>query len=88
MAEKLPTKGIKTTGDLREFLVMMMLGVKNGDIDYQDANTINKLASQVNESFYAEIKTAKVRAEAGEQMPKMGDMPINRDDVTIKPDPK
>lgn len=83
MPVKLPTKQIKTTGDLREFLVQMMVGVKNGDLDVQEANSINKLASQINESFYSEIKTNKLRQETGETMRKLGDMPINGD---IKPE--
>jgi len=43
-----------------------MLGVKNGDIDLDKARNITKLAGQINESFYAEVKVAKARAEAGE----------------------
>lgn len=68
---------IKTTGEMREFLATMMLGVKNGDLDLDKASRITKLAGQVNESFYAEVKVAKIRAEAGENMPPLGEMPIN-----------
>jgi len=67
---------IKTTGQLRDFLVNMMLGVKNGQLDLDKASRVTKLAAQINESMYAEIKTAKIRAEAGEAMPKIGDMPV------------
>ena len=67
---------IKTTGELRDFLASMMLGVKNGDLDLDKASRITKLAGQINESFYAEIKVAKVRAEAGEAMGALGDMAI------------
>lgn len=67
---------IKTTGELRDFLATMMLGVKNGDLDLDKARNITKLASQINESFYAEIKVAKVRAEAGVVMSGLGAMPI------------
>jgi len=65
---------IKTTGELRSFLATMMLGVKNGDLDLDKARNITKLAGQINESFYAEVKVAKVRAEAGENMPILGQM--------------
>lgn len=67
---------IKTTGQLREFLVNMMLGVKNGQLDLDKASRVTKLAAQINESMYAEIKTARIRSEAGEAMPKIGDMPV------------
>jgi hypothetical protein len=67
---------IKTTGDLRDFLALMIVGVKNGDLDLDKASRITKLAGQINESFYAEIKVAKTRLEAGEAMPKMGNMDI------------
>lgn len=72
MANKL----MKTTGELRDFLATMMVGVKNGDLDIEKARNITKLAGQINESFYAEVKVAKVRAEAGEVMPKLGMMDI------------
>lgn len=67
---------IKTTGELRDFLATMMIGVKNGDLDLDKARNITKLASQINESFYAEIKVAKVRAEAGAVMSGLGAMAI------------
>lgn len=67
---------IKTTGELRDFLATMMVGVKNGDLDLDRASRITKLAGQINESFYAEVKVAKVRAEAGEQMPELGSMSV------------
>ena len=67
---------IKTTGEMREFLATMMVGVKNGDLDLAKASQITKLAGQINESFYAEVKVAKVRAEAGEQMPALGEMSV------------
>lgn len=73
-------KTIKTTGQLRDFLAMMMVGVKNGDLDLDKARNITKLAGQINESFYAEVKVAKVRAEAGQIMPQLGDMRVGGDD--------
>lgn len=67
---------IKTTGELRDFLANMMIGVKNGDIDLDKASRITKLAGQINESFYAEIKVAKIRAEAGEELIDLGAMVV------------
>ena len=79
-------KLMKTTGELRDFLATMMVGVKNGDIDIEKARNITKLAGQINESFYAEVKVAKVRAEAGEVMPKLGmmDIGVNSDQSQSK----
>ena len=73
-------KSMKTTGELRDFLATMMVGVKNGDLDIEKARNITKLAGQINESFYAEVKVAKVRAEAGEVIPKLGMMDIGTHD--------
>ena len=67
---------IKTTGQLRDFLADLMLEVKNGAIDLDKASKITKLAGQINESFYTEIKMANVRSEAGEPTTGMGEVPI------------
>ena len=67
---------IKTTGELRDFLSAMMVGVKNGDLDLDKASRITKLAGQINESFYAEIKVAQVRCAAGDVMVDLGAMQI------------
>ena len=71
---------IRTTGQLRDFLAGMMMGVKSGDLDLDKASRITKLAGQVNESFYAEIKVASIRAAAGEELAKLGAMPIGESD--------
>ncbi len=67
---------IQTTGELRDFLASMMIQVQNGNIDLDKASRITKLAGQINESFYAEIKVAKIRAEAGAVMSDLGAMPV------------
>lgn len=74
-------KQIKTTGELRDFLATMMVGVKNGDLDVDKASRITKLAGQINESLYAEIKVAKVRAEAGQEIPQLGALAIGAGDA-------
>lgn len=68
---------IKTTGELREFISNMMMGVKNGDLDTNKANSITKMAAQINESFYAEIKIAKIKLEAGQKLSDLGSLQIN-----------
>ena len=68
---------IENVGELRAFLVTMMVGVKDGLIDGQDARDIVKLAAQINESFYSEIKVAKLRHDiAGEKFRTLGATPI------------
>lgn len=53
------TKEIETTGDLRDFLSKMLVGIKNGDIDVSKAAQITKMAAQINESFYSEVKVTQ-----------------------------
>ncbi len=67
---------IVTTGQLREFLASMMQSVRNGEIEITQAAQITKLAGQINESFYAEVKIAKVRAEANKEMSELGSLRI------------
>lgn len=78
MADEKITKRIDTTGKLREFLVGIMVGVKNGHVDEGDARNIVKLAGQVNESFYSEIKFTKMQRDAGLTAADFGDTPINK----------
>ena len=72
---------IKNSAELREFLSSMMLGIKNGDIDADKARNITKMAGQINENFYVEIKVAQVRAEAGQKLFELGAMPIGKEDA-------
>lgn len=69
---------IKTTGQLREFLVDLLVGIKNGHVAVDKASNITKMAAQVNESFYSEIKIARVNKELGLVPAKLGDLPINK----------
>lgn len=67
---------IRTTGELRDFLVTMMVGVKNGQLEVDKASRITKLAAQITENMYAEIKVAKVKGEAGTMQHKFGELPV------------
>lgn len=69
---------IETTGELRKFLVDLMLEVRDGAADLDKASRITKLAAQVNESFYSEIKIARVQREAGVEAQQLGELPIGR----------
>ncbi len=73
----MPKADIPTSGDLREFLTNMMLGVKNGTLAVDKASVIIKAAQQVNESFYSEIKVRQVARAAGEAAHALGKLPVN-----------
>ncbi len=75
-----PANSIKTTGQLRDFLATMMLGVKNGDLSVDKASQIQKIAAQINENFYAEIKVAVVQRLSQQPVAKLGQLPLNDDD--------
>lgn len=49
---------IKTAGELRGFLADIMVRIRDGNIDVEDANAIAKVAGQINASLAVEAKTA------------------------------
>lgn len=49
---------IKTAGELRGFLADIMVGIRDGRVDFQDATAIAKVAGQINLSLAIEAKTA------------------------------
>jgi hypothetical protein len=63
-------------GQLRKFLVTAMEQLRDGTMKVEDAAQLTKIAAQVNESFYSEVKVGRLRAEVGEAMPKLGQLPI------------
>jgi hypothetical protein len=67
---------IQTTGGLREFLASAINNVANGTMDSDKARNITKLAAQINESFYSEIKIAKVQKEMGKEAAELGALPL------------
>lgn len=71
------TTGIRTTGELRAFLAQALEDVKDGTLEPERANRITKLAAQINESFYSEIKIVKILGEAGTAVSQLGELPIN-----------
>jgi len=73
---KAGTASIDTTGKLREFMANMMLAIRDEQINDTAAARIIKMAGQINESFYSEVKTGKVRIEAGKTMHELGKLPI------------
>lgn len=75
----IPTDDIKTTGDLRKFLAGALLAVRDGGMTPEIASRVTKLAAQVNESFYSEIKIQKVRLEAGLELGKLGALQLEEE---------
>lgn len=67
---------ITTTGELREFLCSAIDAVANGTMDADKARNITKLAGQINESIYAEIKVAKTQLEMHKPAATVGDMKL------------
>lgn len=67
---------IKTTGELRSFLARAIAETRAGTLGIEEAGRIAKLAAQVNESFYAEIKIARTNKELGFQVTAMGALPV------------
>jgi hypothetical protein len=53
-----------------------MLDVREGRLEVDKASVIQKIAAQVNENMYAEAKVAKLRADAGEALSGLGDLPL------------
>lgn len=85
MQEK--SQGIKTTADLRKFLANAMLGVRDGSLNIHQASQITKLAAQINESIYAEIKTTAVMAVMGKESAQLGELALG-EAVVMKALPK
>jgi|TARA_R100000315_G_scaffold27490_1_gene10699 hypothetical protein len=67
---------INTTGDLRKFLCNSISSVANGTMDIAKAREVTKLAGQVNESFYSEVKVARLQIDLKEEADKLGSLPV------------
>ncbi|MCP4986076.1 MAG: hypothetical protein GY928_08420 [Colwellia sp.] len=67
---------INTAGDLREFLCQSINSVANGTMDISKAREITKLAGQVNESFYSEVKVARLQIDMEKQATELGSLPV------------
>ena len=67
---------IETTADLRKFLCASINSVANGTMDVEKARNITKLAGQVNESIYAEVKVQKTKIDMGLEADKFGQLDI------------
>ncbi len=68
---------INTAGDLRKFLCNSINSVANGTMDISKAREVTKLAGQVNESFYSEVKVARLQMDMEKEVNKLGSLPVN-----------
>lgn len=69
---------INTAGDLRKFLCNSINSVANGTMDISKAREVTKLAGQVNESFYSEVKVARLQMDMEKEVYKLGSLPVNK----------
>ena len=67
---------IENIGQLRQFLCSSINSVANGTLELNKAKEITKLASKVNEAYFAEVKVAKMQQEMGAEASKLGSLPI------------
>lgn len=70
---------ITTTGQLRQFLADSILAVKDGSIKVAEALAIKKMAEEVNESLYAEVKVARLQKDLEMQVSEFGKLPLNKE---------
>ena len=60
---------LRTAGDLRGFLADVLIDIREGRIDTDQANAIGKVAAQINQSLATELATAlKVKELSGEEV--------------------
>jgi hypothetical protein len=55
--------------------------VANGTFDVNKAKEVIKLAAQVNESLYAEVKVARIQLELGREVTKFGGLQLGEDEA-------
>jgi hypothetical protein len=63
---KSPPMTIRSTKELRDFLVQQMIGVASGTIDATQVRSITNLSQQVYNTLNIEAKMASVKAKIGD----------------------
>lgn len=58
----------------------MMVGIKNGDIEINKATQITKMAEQITNSLYSEMKMQQLQLQAGQKHYLIGALPLGQDD--------
>jgi hypothetical protein len=72
---------ITNTGELRAFLCSAINNVANGTFDVHKAKEVTKIAAQVNESLYAEVKVARTQLELGREVAKFGALHLGEAEI-------
>ena len=72
---------ITSTGELREFLCNSINSVANGTMSANKARDITKLAGQVNESLYSEVKVARLQIELKKEAARFGSLSLLAEDL-------
>lgn len=70
---------IKTSGELRGFLADILVGIRDGKVDVEEANAIAKVAGQINQSLAVEVKAAVEMQRLGKDAAAAGTMKIADD---------
>jgi hypothetical protein len=68
---------IQTMGQLRQFLANAILGVRDGTLKVSEATAIKKMAEEINESMYAEVKVARLQKDLDRTVLPFGTLPLN-----------
>lgn len=69
---------IRTTGDLRGFLGEVLVGIRDGSIEKGQADSIAKVASQINLSLSCEVNAAIQLKKLGEDHPLAGTLVLTQ----------
>ena len=70
---------IETMGQLRQFLANAILGVRDGTLKVAEATAIKHMASEVNESMYAEVKVSRLQKDLERAIKPFGQLPLNEE---------
>ena len=70
------SKRIKTSGDMRDYLTGLMADVQSGRVNIDKASQITKMAAQVHESLYSEVKIARLKFELTKETHRFGKLEL------------
>lgn len=70
-------KRIKTTGDLRAVLAKAAEDVVSGKMEIEKAVALQKIARNITESLYSEVKIGIFKKESNEKVHELGSLPIS-----------
>ena len=65
---------IKSSGQLRQFLLDSIDKLSKGEMSTDEARNIVKISGQINDNLYAEVKVLKTKIELGQETDKFGNL--------------